>query len=222
MDQLISPIRKMFRLLFFQITREEMLTFNRVDLIFGLIVTVLVGIGRYWDKEYNFFVYLGIGSPIYAFVFSIFLWIFFYPFRFKGWTYTHLLTFLSFGSLPGFLYIIPAERFFDYDIAIVINYTFLFIVLIWRLALLVFYLRRYGLFNRIQTTALISFPLTIIVTILALFIVVATMGGFLREPLFLAAGSLIIIICLLSISASLIFYLKILKKHRRLSKERGY
>ena len=162
---LVVSIKKMFSLLFFRITRDQMICFNKSDLAVGIIFTWLVGIGRYWDDPgAKLFQHLGMGSIIYIFVLALFIWALFWPFKIDKWSYQNLLTFISLTSFPALLYAIPVERFFELNIARSINVYFLLVVAVWRVALLVFYLRRYARISYFQTLVATLLPLTIIVT----------------------------------------------------------
>ena len=155
----------MLRVLSFRISREEMLTFQQSDLVVGVIFTWLVGMGRYWDDpRAHFLQHLGVGSVIYIFILSFFIFILLKPFKLNDWSYRNLLTFVSFTSLPAILYAIPVERYFAMHIAAEINVYFLLTVAVWRVALLIFYLRRYALITWFQTTVATLLPLTLIVT----------------------------------------------------------
>ena len=155
----------MFRLLSFSITREEMMNFSKRDLYLGIFITWIVGIGRYWDDPgAKLLQHLGIGSVVYIFVLSFFVWLLFKPFRIKDWSYTNLLTFVSLTSLPAILYAIPVERFLSMDLSAKINAYFLLVVAVWRVALLFFYLRRYANTTRIETGVATLLPLTAIVS----------------------------------------------------------
>lgn len=173
----------MLRLLFFRISRDEMLNFSRSDLILGLIFTWIVGVGRYWDDPgAKWLQHLGVGSIVYIFVLSFFIWLLLKPFYIEDWSYQRLLTFVSMTSAPAIIYAIPVERFFDMDRSISMNAYFLLVVAIWRVSLLVFYLRRFARITRFQTTVATLLPLTIIVTSLAALnlerAVFQVMGGF--------------------------------------------
>jgi hypothetical protein len=101
--------------------------------------------GRYWDHpNAKLAQYLGIGSIVYIFVLSAFLWIFIKPLKPKDWSYFNLLTFISLVSPPALLYAIPGEKWFSFETATNLNIWFLAIVAGWRVALLIFYLNRYG------------------------------------------------------------------------------
>lgn len=162
---LTVSIKKMFRLLFFKISRDEILAFNQSDLIIGLAFTWIVGIGRYWDDPgAKLLQHAGVGSVAYIFVLSFFIWLLLKPFHIKDWSYKNLLTFVSLTSTPALLYAIPVERFLDMNTSAAINAYFLLAVAIWRVALLVFYLRRFACITRFQTTVATLLPLTVIVT----------------------------------------------------------
>ncbi len=178
-------LSNMFRLLCFRITREEMMNFSKADLFLGIFITWIVGIGRYWDDpEAKFLQHLGFGSVVYIFVLSFFIWLLFKPFKIKDWNYIHLLTFVSLTSLPALLYAIPVERFLNMNLSAKINAYFLLAVAVWRVALLIFYLRRYANTTRFETVVATLLPLTAIVsslTVLNLERAVFNIMGGIRE-----------------------------------------
>jgi hypothetical protein len=155
------------KFLIFRITSEELLSFNRNHLIFGLFCTWLVGMGRYWDDPgAKFLQHLGIGSIIYIFILSLFLWLIIWPLKPKSWTYWNILTFVSLTSPPAILYAIPVERFFTLETASTLNVWFLAVVAFWRVALLFFYLKRHAQLKVLSIIVAATLPLTLIVTIL--------------------------------------------------------
>ena len=91
--------RTVARLLTLQITREEILQFNYRHFLTGLIGTWLVGIGRYWDDvDAGLLQHAGLGSVIYIFCLSFFIWLIVKPFFVKDWSYSRVLTFISLTS----------------------------------------------------------------------------------------------------------------------------
>lgn len=175
-----------FRLLTFRITREEMLYFTRGHLIFGLICTWLVGMGRYWDDPgANILQHLGTGSVVYVFCLSFILWVVVYPLRPKSWSYFHILTFISLVSPPAMLYAIPVEQFMSLAKASELNMWFLLIVATWRVALLLFFLARFAAMSAAAVLTATLLPITAIVVTLASLnlerAVYDIMGGF-RAP----------------------------------------
>jgi hypothetical protein len=152
------------RLLTFRVTREELQRFNRRHLALGLFCTWLVGMGRYWDDpRANFLQHLGLGSVVYVFALALLLWLVVLPLRPARWSYLHVCTFVSLVSPPAILYAIPVERFLTLRTAASVNVWFLAAVAAWRVALLIFYLRRHAALGwfAVGTTALL--PLTFIV-----------------------------------------------------------
>ena len=139
-------------------------------LAFGLFVTWLAGIGRYWDHpNANWWQYAGLGSVAYVFVLAPFLWLIAAPLGPRNWSFVGVLIFVTLTSLPALLYAIPVEKFMSLDNAQSANAWFLAIVASWRVALLGVFLRRSaGLtFPRLIVATLL--PLTIIVTALTIF-----------------------------------------------------
>ena len=172
----------MFRLLFFRASREELVSAGWRHLALGLVCTWLVGMGRYWDNpRVGLLQHLGVGSVIYIFVLSLFLWLLIWPLRPRNWTYFKVLTFISMVSPPAVLYAIPVEKFVSLDTANSINAWLLAIVATWRVALLIFYLRRAGQLARFPIFVATFLPLTVIVVTLTLLnlekVVFNLMGG---------------------------------------------
>lgn len=157
--------RATIQLLTFRITREEFLNFERRHLLFGLVCTWLVGMGRYWDNpRVSILQHLGIGSVIYIFVLSLLLWLVPLPLKPKNWSYRHVLTFVSLVSPPALLYALPVEKFFSMDSANAINVLFLLIVSVWRVSLLVFYLKRHAQLRGDAISISVFLPITFIIS----------------------------------------------------------
>src|SRR5687768_9089503 len=118
--------KTIIKLLAFRSTRDEMLQFKTKHFIAGLIGTWLVGIGRYWDDEgARILQKAGLGSVIYIFILSFFIWLIVKPYLVKNWTYFTVLTFISLTSFPAIFYAIPVERFLSLETANAINVWFL-------------------------------------------------------------------------------------------------
>lgn len=172
----------MLRLLFFRASREELVGVGWRHLALGLFCTWLVGMGRYWDNpRVGLLQHLGVGSVIYIFILSLFLWLVIWPLRPRNWTYFKVLTFISLVSPPAVLYAIPVEKFTGLEFANTINAWLLAIVATWRVSLLIFYLRRSGQLKWLPTIVATCLPLTIIVVGLAMLnlerVVFNFMGG---------------------------------------------
>ncbi|HEX8250102.1 MAG TPA: hypothetical protein VF599_18150 [Pyrinomonadaceae bacterium] len=178
--QVISDV---FRLLTFRASRAEMLDFGWAHFAFGLISTWLVGIGRYWDNpKAEFLQQLGVGSVVYIFALSLLLWFVVKPLRPKDWSYFYVVTFVALVSPPAILYAIPVQMFFGIDRANEINVVFLLVVSIWRLALLVFFLKRFAALKLGYVLVATLLPVTMIVFALVMLnlekAVFSVMGGF--------------------------------------------
>ncbi len=151
----------------FRITRSEMLDFKNKHLILGIIGTWVVGMGRYWDDPTaSLLQHLGIGSVIYIFGLSLFIWIILKPFLIEKWTYFTVLTFISLTSFPAIFYAIPVEKFYSITTANSMNAWFLAVVALWRLALLFYFLRVFTKlsFGNIVTVTLM--PMSVIISTL--------------------------------------------------------
>jgi hypothetical protein len=162
-----SILRTSFRLLTFRSTREELLSFGWKHLAFGLFCAWLVGMGRFWDNpRVSWLQHLGVGSVIYVFALALLLYFIVWPLRPKDWSFFRVLTFVSLVSPPAILYAVPVERFFNLDVANGFNAWFLAIVAAWRVALLVFYLKRSAALDWLSVVTAALLPLTLIVVTL--------------------------------------------------------
>ncbi len=165
--KLKESLIKMLRLVTFRLSREELSTLNRTDLYVGLFFTWVVGMGRYWDDpEANVLQHLGVGSVVYIFVLTALIWLMLKPFRISNWRYERLLTFVSLTSAPAIFYAIPVELYFDVETSIRINSIFLLVVATWRVALLLFFLKRSAQLSVGATIVGTFLPITFIVTLL--------------------------------------------------------
>lgn len=119
----------------------------RAYLLFGLFVTWLAGIGRYWDNPRAHLVqHLGLGSLAYVFVLAAVLWLLLAPLKPARWSFRQVLIFVTFCSPPALLYAIPVERLMSLEAAQSTNAWFLAVVATWRVVLLgAFLLRAAGL-----------------------------------------------------------------------------
>lgn len=182
-DNWRNVLKTTVRLLFFRSTRDELLHLGHRHLALGLFCTWLVGIGRYWDNpRVSLLQHLGIGSVIYIFVLALLLWLIAWPLKPRDWSYFRVLTFVSLVSPPAILYAIPVERAFDLEVANSINAWFLAIVAAWRVALLIFFLKRSGELDPVSVVTATLLPLTLIVFTLTVLnlerVVFNFMGGF--------------------------------------------
>lgn len=152
------------RLLTFRAPREELINFTGKHLAVGLLCTWIVGMGRYWDNpRVHLLQHLGLGSVAYVFILSLFLWLIIWPLQPKSWSYFRVLVFVSLVSPPAILYALPVEKFYSLDTANNLNVLFLAIVATWRVALLVFFLRRLGELGVFTIIIGSLVPLTLIV-----------------------------------------------------------
>jgi len=158
-----------FRVLTFRATREELDSLGGRHLAFGLIVTWLVGMGRYWTHpKAHLLQYLGLGSVIYVLALSLLLYVLAAGLRARELSYRRLLTFVTLTAPPAALYAIPVSRLWDLATAQQVRLWFLGIVALWRVSLYAFYLRRAGG---------LSVAGAVIGTLLPIMIIVAALAG---------------------------------------------
>jgi hypothetical protein len=182
-SSLTSVISTMGRLLTFRATREELINLNVNHLLVGLACTWIVGIGRYWDNpRVGLLQHLGVGSVVYVFALALLLWLVIWPIRPQNWTYFRVLTFVTLVSPPAILYAIPIQYFASIDTANGVNSVFLAIVSFWRVALLMFFLRRVGGLGLASALIAMLLPITMIIVVLTILnlerVVFNFMGGF--------------------------------------------
>lgn len=156
------------RLLTLRAKESELSSLTTKHLLFGLVCTWVVGIGRYWDNtRVGLLQHLGIGSVVYIFALALLLWLLVWPLKPKNWSYFKVVTFVSLVSPPAILYAIPVEKFFSLDTADLINVWFLAIVALWRVVLLIYFLRVAGRLNVASVVVAALLPLTLIVVTLS-------------------------------------------------------
>lgn len=136
---------------------------------FGLAMTWLAGIGRYWDNpRAELWQLAGLGSVAYVFSLALVLWLLILPLRARRWTYRNVLLFVCLTSPPALLYAIPVERFMSGEAALATNAWFLGIVASWRVALLLVFLKRDAGLRAWEAIVACLLPLALIVVALAL------------------------------------------------------
>ena len=170
------------RLLCFRRTSSAIAGHQKPYLAFGLFVTWLAGIGRYWDNpRASLFQHLGLGSVAYVFCLAAVLWLVLLPLKPKNSSYQNILVFVSLTSLPALLYAIPVERFMPMADAQSANAWFLTTVAIWRVALLTVFLRRVAGLSGFAVLVARLLPIVVIIVMVAILnlerVVFNLMGG---------------------------------------------
>jgi len=152
------------RLLTFRLTAEEFGGFGLAHLLFGLACTWVVGAGRWWDdSRAGALQHTGLGSVVYVFILAGLLWLVALPLRPRRWSYRHVLTFVALTAPPAALYALPVEMLYGMDAARGLNALFLFFVASWRVALLLFYLRRHARLGAFPAAVAMLLPIVAIV-----------------------------------------------------------
>ena len=155
------------RLLTFRASADELRGLDRRHLAFGLLCTWLVGMGRWWeDPKAGLWQHLGVGSVAYVFVLALFLWLVLWPLMPGQWSLLNVLIFVSLTSPPAILYAIPVRHGLPLQTAQTVRLWLLAGVAGWRVALLVFYLRRGAGLTGGRWFLAAAFPLLFIVFVL--------------------------------------------------------
>jgi hypothetical protein len=156
------------RVLTFRATGDELRGLDRRHLVLGLVLTWLVGIGRWWeDPHAGVLQHLGVGSLLYVVVLSFFLWLIIRPLSART-HYLNTLTYITLTAPPAILYAIPVRSWFDLAVGQQIRLWFLAIVAIWRVALWARYL---------IVSVELSPPAAFIVTLFPLTLIVVTLSA---------------------------------------------
>ena len=185
MTLLKQLFRDQFRLLTFQSFKPDLTQYLIAYLIFGLITALLAGFGRYWDNPRAlWWQILGLGSFAYCFVMAFIIFALLYPLKPQRWSYSRVLIFVSFTSMPAFLYAIPVEKFMTLQNAQIANLYFLLVVALWRVALFVLYLKRSAELSGLKIFVSFLLPIILIITMLSVLnlehVIIKFMAG-LRE-----------------------------------------
>lgn len=204
-------LTKIFRdqidLLLFKPFRSKIGEFWPSYLLWGIFITWLVGIGRYWDHpNAELWQYLGFGSVLYVFILSFVLWGIAAPLKPRYWSYRNVLIFVTMTSLPALLYAIPVEQFMSLTSAQTANVWFLAIVAIWRVTLLLNFLRKVAQLSYSEVIVAGLLPLVLIVTSLVILnlehAVFQIMGGIRNPTQFDAAYSVLFMLTTISLLLS--------------------
>ncbi|HZH32653.1 MAG TPA: hypothetical protein VEY11_17945 [Pyrinomonadaceae bacterium] len=207
----LRPIlRTAARLLTFRLTGEEFAQFDQRHLLFGLLCTWLVGVGRWWDDPgAGWLQHAGAGSVVYIFILALLLWLVVLPLKPNGWTYRHVLTFVALTAPPALLYAIPVEKFVSLATARSLNVWFLATVALWRVALLFNYLKRHARLRPFAIFTASLLPVTAIIVALTMLnlerAVFDVMGGLREQGQGAANDNAYAVLILLSLLSMLLF-----------------
>lgn len=211
---MFAALASAFRILTFRASSEELQSLNRRHLALGLLLTWLVGMGRWWeDPRAGLLQHLGAGSLIYVFGLSLFLWLILWPMAPPPWSFFNLLAFVALTSPPGILYALPVRHGLEIQTAQTVRLWLLAIVAGWRVLLLGYYLGRGAGFSGFKRFVATLFPLVVIVfTLTALNlekVVFRFMGGIGETDRSVndAAYSLLFLLTLLSVYLAIPLFL---------------
>lgn len=156
-----------WKVLTFQFDANDLALLGPRHLIYGLLVTWAVGIGRYWDHPNPYLVQsLGLGSLPVLLGLVILVYVLLLPLQPVGWSFVNLLTFVSLTALPALLYAIPVERFMSFDAAATANVWFLASVAGWRVALLGRYLKQATDLSGAVLVCALLLPIALVIVVL--------------------------------------------------------
>lgn len=82
----MTVLNTISKVLFFRISKRELISLQGKHLAVGLIGTWIAGMGRYWDDPgARLLQKLGLGSVIYIFILAALIWAIVKPFRISAW-----------------------------------------------------------------------------------------------------------------------------------------
>lgn len=166
-DQPLGIVSAQLGVLSLRVSTNDLERLGARHLVYGLLVTWAVGLGRYWDHPDPSLVQaLGFGSLGVLAGLALLLHLILMPLRPARWSLVHLLTFLSLTALPALLYAIPVERFMTLDDARTANVCFLAVVALWRVGMLGRYLAAWTDLSGPLLAAALLLPLALVVVIL--------------------------------------------------------
>lgn len=111
-------------------------------LICGFGITLIAGAGRYWNNpRAELWQQLGLGSVAYIVVLTLVLRVLLIPFKPRASSVRNLLLFLLMSAPPGLVFLIPVEAFLSLRDAQIANAWLFGVVALWRVALLIWFLR---------------------------------------------------------------------------------
>lgn len=223
MESIKKVLRDQIDLLLLRPFVPDLRNHGSLYLIWGLAVTWLAGIGRYWDHpDAMTWQYLGLGSVAYVFVLAAILWLIALPLGPRHWSYQNVLLFVAMTSPPALLYAIPVERWVSLETAQSLNLTFLLVVALWRVVLLLKFLGSVAGLGKLAVAVVGLLPLALIVTALVALnlehAVFEIMGGLRNQTSHDSAYGALIVISVLAVIASpvlLIGYIVLILKSRR-------
>ena len=160
-------VSQTIRFLTFQNAKIDEKEHGRSFFLAAILFAWIAGIGRYWDHpDAAWWQYAGLGSVLYIFFLSTFLFLIVWPLKPKRWSWLSIFIFVGLTSPLAWLYAIPVEQFLTPELAIKVNVWFLAIVAIWRVALYAKFLWSYGGLRFYALVAALLAPLSIIVMFL--------------------------------------------------------
>ena len=159
-----KALRTIFRTLTFRAKREELKENVAARLVTALVITWIVGIGRWWDdpRDLPFFVRMGVGSVLYVFGMAAILWATFAPLVSERLGAHHFVAFVASTSLPGLVYAVPIERWTDMDTAATYNVFALLFVSVYRVSLLIWFCLRINKLNWTESMVVTFLPISVI------------------------------------------------------------
>lgn len=159
-----KALRTIFRILTFRATREELQENVAALLVTALVITWIVGIGRWWDdpRDLPIFVQMGVGSVLYVFGMAAILWVTFAPLVSERLGAHHFVAFVASTSLPGLVYAVPIERWTDMNSASTYNVIALLFVSVYRVSLLMWFCHRVNKLNGAESIVVTFLPISVI------------------------------------------------------------
>lgn len=168
MFDLKAALRAVGRILTFRAKREDLDNNWPALVLLVLLLTWIVGIGRWWDdpRDIPQFVRYGAGSLLYVFALSTVLWILSgLLLAEEALSWVVIVCFVGATSVPGIVYAFPVERTAP-DSAGTYNLVALSFVSIYRVSLLFWFYIKIAKLKALEAIIVTGLPITVISAVL--------------------------------------------------------
>ncbi len=157
------------RALTFRVRSEDVADYGWWHFAIGLALTVLAGVGRWWDDPSAVVPQrIGLASLIYVFMLSLWLWAFAAPLANGAVHLGQIVVYVMMTSPVALLYALPVERWNTPQEAALLNVQLLGLVATWRIAMYLLFLKRAAQLTWFRTLSAAMLPIALVICALNL------------------------------------------------------